>query len=185
LRAMFSGKTPSMEKVDLNDAAQEVITLSAGELHRGGALLRTKFSGELPLILADRVQLQQVILNLLLNAVDAIAKVDGRARTLLMQTDLQEDGAVKLTLRDSGTGLDTAAVEKLFQTFYTTKADGMGVGLSICRSIIESHGGRIWGNANEDGPGATFAFRLPADANPSPKLQRALPAAVLQCDPDI
>ena len=107
LRAMFTAKAPTMEKVDLNNAAREVITLSAGELQRGGALLQTKFADDLPLINADRVQLQQVILNLLLNAVEAMAKVEDRPRTLLVETDLQDEVGVKLTVRDSGTGVDT------------------------------------------------------------------------------
>jgi len=160
LRAMFAAKAPAMESFDLNDATREVITLSAGELKRGSALLHTKFADDLPLIRGDRVQLQQVVLNLLLNAIDAMAEVKARPRTLTIQTELQEDGDVNLRVRDSGTGIDAAAVDKLFQPFYTTKSNGMGVGLSICRSIIESHGGRLWANANENGPGATFCFCL-------------------------
>ncbi len=162
LRAMFSSKAPTLEEMDLNDAAREVLTLSAAELQRGGAILRTQFSDHLPRINADRVQLQQVILNLLLNGLDAMAKVQNRPRTLLVETDYQDGAGVRLAVRDSGTGVDSEVVEKLFQAFYTTKANGMGVGLSICRSIVESHGGRIWGNGNEDGPGATFTFCLPA-----------------------
>ena len=162
---MFTAKAPTMEAFDLNDAAREVITLSAGEIKRGRVLLQTKFADDLPLISADRVQMQQVILNLLLNAIDAMAEVGDRPRTLLVETDLQGAGGVKLSVRDSGTGVDTDTVEKLFQAFYTTKEHGMGVGLSICRSIIEGHGGHLWANANEDGPGATFAFELPCAAD--------------------
>ncbi|WP_195909457.1 trifunctional serine/threonine-protein kinase/ATP-binding protein/sensor histidine kinase [Rhizobium tubonense] len=162
LRAMFSAKAPAMENVDLNDAAKEVITLSAREVKNGGAVVQTKFADGLPPISADRVQLQQVILNLLLNAVDAMANVEDRPRTVVVETSLQGSGGIKLTVRDSGTGVDAKTVEKLFQAFYTTKANGMGVGLSICRSIIESHGGRLMATANEDGPGATFAFDLPS-----------------------
>jgi PAS domain S-box-containing protein len=161
LRAMFTAKAPTMEEVDLNNAAREVITLSAGELKKGRVLLQTKFADELPLIRADRVQMQQVILNLLLNAVDAMAKTEDRPRTLLVETNLQDTGGVKLAVRDSGAGVSADTIEKLFQAFYTTKEHGMGVGLSICRSIIEGHGGRLWASANEDGPGATFAFNLP------------------------
>ncbi len=165
LRAMFTAKAPTMEAFDLNDAAREVITLSAGEIKRGRVLLQTKFADDLPLISADRVQMQQVILNLLLNAIDAMAEVGDRPRTLLVETDLQGVGGVKLSVRDSGTGVDSDTVEKLFQAFYTTKEQGMGVGLSICRSIIEGHGGHLWANANEHGPGATFAFELPGAAD--------------------
>ncbi|MGJ7506571.1 AAA family ATPase [Variovorax sp. GT1P44] len=162
LRAMFSKTPPTKDKVDLNDAAREVIALSADELHRKRAFLQVDFAEELPLISADRVQLQQVILNLLLNAADAMAEVDDRPRTLLVKTMLDEDddGGVRLAVRDSGTGVDPRTVEKLFEAFYTTKAHGMGVGLSICRSIIESHDGRLWAMAN-DGPGATFSFCIP------------------------
>jgi C4-dicarboxylate-specific signal transduction histidine kinase len=160
LRAMFSKETPTTERVDLNDAAQEVITLSAGELQRSRVLLQTEFSADIPLVSADRVQLQQVILNLLLNAADAMSGVDNRPRKLLVQTQLLDDGRVKLAVRDSGTGVDPRTVEKLFEAFYTTKTDGMGVGLSICRSIIESHNGRLWAEPNDEF-GATFSFCVP------------------------
>jgi PAS domain S-box-containing protein len=159
IRAMFSKKAPTVEMVDLNAAAREVIALSSGELQRSRALLQTDFADDLPLVRADRVQLQQVILNLLLNAADAMAEIEDRPRTILVETDLG-DGGVRLAVRDSGTGVNPHAVEKLFETFYTTKAHGMGIGLSICRSIIENHEGRLWAQAN-DGPGATFGFCIP------------------------
>jgi PAS domain S-box-containing protein len=161
LRGMFAAKTPAMEEFDLNDAAREVITLSAGEIKKGRVLLQTKFSDDLPFVSADRVQMQQVILNLLLNAVDAMAEVADRPRALLVETDLQGADGVKLAVRDSGVGINADTIEKLFQAFYTTKEHGMGVGLSICRSIIEGLGGHLWANSNEDGPGATFTFSLP------------------------
>jgi signal transduction histidine kinase len=165
LRAMFSTKAPTIEAADFNDVAREVITLSAFELQRRGALLQTAFADDLPRVRVDRVQLQQVILNLLLNAADAMAEVDDRPRTLQVATGLREDGAVMLAVRDSGTGFDPQSVEKLFEAFYTTKPDGMGVGLSICRSIVEKHNGRLWAEANE-GPGATFSFYIPVAAEP-------------------
>ncbi len=160
LRAMFSTKAPTMERVDLNDAAREVIALSAAELKATGAIVETDLAHDLPAVRADRVQLQQVILNLLLNAADAMAEVDNRARKILLQTRLHDGADVELAVRDSGVGVDPHTVEKLFEAFHTTKAKGMGVGLSICRSIVESHGGRLWAAPN-DGPGATFSFRLP------------------------
>ena len=165
LRAMFSKNAPSMEPVDLNDAANEVIALSAGELQRSRALVQTEFAPNLPLVNADRVQLQQVILNLLLNAADAMAAVEDRPRTLLLKTSLEGHGSVKLAVRDCGTGVDPRAVDQLFDAFYTTKANGMGIGLSICRSIITSHEGSLWAEAN-DGPGATFSFSLPVSNPP-------------------
>ncbi len=165
LRTMFSKRPPSMEPVDLNDAAREVIALSAGELQKARIRLATEFAHDVPRVSADRIQLQQVILNLLLNATDAMAGIEDRARALLIKTDPHRDG-VKLAVRDSGTGVDPATVETLFEPFYTTKTSGMGVGLSICRSIIESYGGRLWAMAN-DGPGATFFFYLPSSAKVS------------------
>jgi PAS domain S-box-containing protein len=161
LRAMFSTKAPTMEMADLNEVAREVIALSMGELRRNGALLQTDFADKLPHVSVDRVQLQQVILNLLLNAADAMAGVEDRPRTLLVRTGLHDDGSVKLLVRDSGTGIDPATAGRLFDAFYTTKAKGMGVGLSISRSIIARHDGRLWAEANE-GPGATFSFCIPS-----------------------
>jgi len=160
LRAMFSTKTAAMEKADLNELAREVIALSMGELRRAGALLETDFADDLPQVKVDRVQLQQVILNLLLNAADAMSGIEDRPRTLLVRTGLDEAGMVKLLVRDSGTGIDPAIIERLFEAFYTTKAKGMGVGLSISRSIIARHGGRLWAEDNQ-GPGATFSFCIP------------------------
>ena len=165
LREMFSRKEPITGSFDLNDAARDVIAISAGELQRRGARLQTELADDLPSVRGDRVQLQQVILNLILNAADAVAEVEDRPRTLLVKTNLQDDGRVGLAVRDSGVGVDPDTVEKLFGAFYTTKADGMGVGLSICRSIIENHEGRLWGTPN-DGPGSTFGFSLPIAVGP-------------------
>ncbi len=161
LRGMFSNKPTAIEKVDLNDVANEVIALSASELQQRRALLQTDFQKDLPPVSGDRVQLQQVILNLLLNAADAMAGVLDRPRTLLVKTSLDNEGNVKLAVRDAGVGLNPQSIEKLFEAFYTTKAQGMGVGLSISRSIIQSHDGRLWAEPNK-GPGATFSFYIPA-----------------------
>jgi PAS domain S-box-containing protein len=161
LRAMFSTKASTMELADLNDVAREVIALSMGELRRAGALVQTDFADDLPHISVDRVQLQQVILNLLLNAGDAMAGVQDRPKTLLVKTLLDDDGNVMLVVRDSGTGVATGKIEQLFDAFYTTKPKGMGVGLSISRSIIARQEGRLWAEANE-GPGATFSFCIPS-----------------------
>jgi signal transduction histidine kinase/ligand-binding sensor domain-containing protein len=160
LRAMFAKKAPSTEMIDLNDAAREVVAMSSAELRQRGSVLQTDFSETLPAISGDRVQLQQVILNLLLNAADAMAGIEGRARTLRVQTEIQDSDSVKLFVRDSGIGLDPRAIEKLFEAFYTTKAHGLGIGLAISRSIIESHNGKLWAVPN-DGPGATFGFTIP------------------------
>jgi signal transduction histidine kinase len=150
-----------MESLDLSEATQEVVALSLNELRRNGVIVRTACSPELPPVHGDRVQLQQVMLNLLLNASEAMRGVDDRPRQLLIGTDLDEDGNVRLTVQDAGVGIQPNHVEKLFEAFYTTKTDGMGIGLSISRSIIERHRGRIWAIPNSRGPGATFSFAIP------------------------
>ena len=166
LRAMFSKSEPATEPIDLNNAARDVIALSTSELQRRRALLQTEFAEGLPAVNADRVQLQQVILNLMLNAADAMDGVHDRPRSLLVKTQLESGGGVRLEVRDEGAGFDPDAAEKLFEAFYTTKADGMGIGLSICRSIIGRHDGRLWATPN-DGPGATFSFSIPAAPEPA------------------
>jgi signal transduction histidine kinase len=118
------------------------------------------FADDLPPVIGDRVQLQQVILNLLRNALDAMSGVDDRPRELLIRTECDEGDRVRLSVKDAGIGFTRQAADKLFEAFFTTKSDGMGVGLSISRSIIEAHRGRLWATAN-DGPGATFAFSIP------------------------
>jgi PAS domain S-box-containing protein len=163
LRALFSRKDQTSEPVDLNEAAREVLTLSWTQLQKSHVVLRSDLAADLPPIVGDRVQLQQVILNLLLNAADAMSSVQDRPRGLLVRTEVDEGERVRLTVRDSGTGFDPQAADKLFDAFYTTKSGGMGIGLSVSRSIIESHGGRIWATGN-DGPGATFSFSLPCKA---------------------
>jgi PAS domain S-box-containing protein len=160
LRAMFQKQAPTLEMVDLNEAAQEVIALSAGEVQRSRAILRTEFAEQLPFVRADRVQLQQVILNLVLNAIEAVADVQDRARTITLRTYLYDGATVRLDVQDSGMGVPPEAMDRLFDAFYTTKVNGMGVGLSICRSIIENLEGRLW-VATEDRPGATFSFCIP------------------------
>ncbi len=160
LRALFSKKHTLAERVDLNDAAREVIALSLSELQRNRIILRCELAGDLPLFTGDRVQLQQVILNLLRNASDAMNIVRDRPRELLIRTERDKGDRVLLSVKDAGIGFDPQTADRLFETFYTTKNDGMGVGLCVSRSIIESHQGRIWATLN-DGPGATFSFSIP------------------------
>jgi PAS domain S-box-containing protein len=160
LRALFSKKESTTEPVDLNEAAQEVIALSLSELQRNRVILRPEFADDLPVVTGDRVQLQQVILNLLKNASDAMRAVNDRPRQLQIRTERGTDDQVRLTVQDAGVGLDPQAMDRLFQAFYTTKNDGMGIGLSVSRSIIERHHGRLWAEPN-DGPGATFSFSIP------------------------
>jgi len=160
LRALFSKKDATTEPVDLNEATREVITLLRSELQRSRVILQAELSDDLPSVIGDRVQLQQVILNLLRNASDAMNGVDDRPRQLVIRTARDEDDRVRLAVRDTGIGFDPQAVDRLFDAFYTTKNDGMGIGLSVSRSIIESHHGRLWAEPN-DGPGATFSFSIP------------------------
>ena len=159
LRALFGKKDAANESVELNEATREVIALSLSELQRNRIVLRSDLADDLPAVTGDRVQLQQVILNLLLNAMDAMSGVEERPKELVIKTE-RDKGGVRLTMQDSGMGFKPQDVDKLFGAFYTTKRSGMGIGLSVSRSIIESHHGRLWAAPN-DGPGATFAFSLP------------------------
>jgi C4-dicarboxylate-specific signal transduction histidine kinase len=164
LRALFGNKGTATEPVDLNEATREVLALLSNELHRGGVVVRAELAEELPTLTGDRVQLQQVILNLLLNGSEAMSGVGDRPRQLVIRTDRDEGESVRLRVQDAGVGFDPSNLERLFDAFYTTKADGMGIGLSVSRSIIESHRGRLWAEPN-DGPGATFSFLLPSAAS--------------------
>jgi len=159
LRALFSKKEAATELVDLNEATLEVIALSRSELERNRVITRTDLASDLPLITADRVQLQQVILNLIRNGSDAMSIVDDRPRELCLRTEHDGD-RVRVSVKDAGIGFEAQSLERLFQAFYTTKDDGMGIGLSVSRSIIENHGGRLWATPN-DGPGVTFSFSIP------------------------
>jgi PAS domain S-box-containing protein len=160
LRTLYSRKEPSPEAMDLNDAAREATALSLSEFERRGVLLRCEFADDLPPVAGDRVQLQQVILNLLRNARDAMSTIDGHPKELLIRTERDDGDQIRLSVKDSGVGLTAQAANKIFEAFYTTKSDGMGIGLSISRSIIEAHQGRIWATPN-DGPGCTFSFAIP------------------------
>ncbi|MEI9947475.1 MAG: ATP-binding protein [Pseudomonadota bacterium] len=160
LRALFNKKEPASEWVDLNEATREVIALSFEEIRKSRVIVRTELADDLQSVAADRVQLQQVVLNLLRNALDAMNAVDDRPRELLIRTEFAEGEWVQLSVKDAGVGFDPHTMEKLFDAFYSTKGGGMGVGLSVSRSIIESHQGRLWAALN-DGPGATFSFSVP------------------------
>jgi PAS domain S-box-containing protein len=166
LRALFSKKQLAAELVDLNEATREVLALLTSELQRARVVARASLADHLPPVSGDRVQLQQVILNLLLNASAAMSTVDERPRQLTIQTELEAGERVRLTVRDTGVGLDPLTVDRLFEPFFTTKTTGMGVGLSVSRSIVESHRGRLWAEPNA-GPGATFCFSLPCAPAPA------------------
>ena len=160
LRALFSKKEFTLAPLDLNEATQEVIALSVSDLQRNRVALRAELAEDLPPVIGDRVQLQQVILNLLRNASDAMAGIDERPRDLLIRTLREGDDHVCLSVQDTGIGVHPQDLQRLFEAFYTTKSGGMGIGLSVSRSIIERHHGRLWAEAN-NGPGATFSFSIP------------------------
>jgi signal transduction histidine kinase len=161
LRALFGKKEFRAESVDLNEAAQEVIALSQSKLQRGQVVLQTDLANNLPFVHGDRVQLQQVILNLLLNAADAMSDLDG-PRQLTISSRMDGADKVQLSVSDVGVGFALGEAKKLFDAFYTTKRNGMGIGLSVSRSIIDRHHGRLWAVPNE-GPGAIFSFSIPVD----------------------
>jgi PAS domain S-box-containing protein len=161
LRSLFSRKEVSTEPVHINEIAREVLALLLSELQQNRVVLQPEFADGLPRVKADRVQIQQVVLNLLRNASDAMSSVDDRPRQLLLKTELDCE-RVRVSVQDSGGGFDATVADRLFESFYTTKPDGMGIGLSVSRSIIEAHGGRLWATVN-DGPGATFAFSIPCE----------------------
>jgi PAS domain S-box-containing protein len=160
LRALYIKKEAAIESVDLNEATREVIALSLSELQRGRVILRSELAQDLPLVTGDRVQLQQVVLNLLRNASDAMSTIDDRPRDLLIRTEPDDNDRVRLSVSDVGIGFEPQVAGKVFEAFYTTKDEGMGIGLSVSRSIIERHHGRLWATPN-NGPGVTFSFSIP------------------------
>ena len=160
LRSLFKRKEFVAEIIDLNEAAREVIALSSSELRRNRVALQLEFADCLPPVNGDRVQLQQVIINLLRNAMDAMREIEDRPRQLLIRTERDGDKNVRLIVQDTGVGFAPDTADRLFESFYSTKNDGMGIGLAISRSIIEAHRGRIWATLNR-GPGSTFLFSLP------------------------
>jgi signal transduction histidine kinase len=160
IRALIRNAPPQMVSLEINEAILEVIALTRSETVKNSVSLQTRLAAGLPLIQGDRVQLQQVILNLIMNAVEAMSSVRDGARELLICTDRDASNGVLVSLRDSGPGLEPASLERLLNAFYTTKSNGMGMGLSICRLIIEAHGGQIWAAANRP-RGAVFQFTLP------------------------
>jgi signal transduction histidine kinase len=151
---------PRMERFDINQAVIDVIALAQGAIGRNGVSVHTRFAGGLPHVQADRVQVQQVVLNLILNAVEAMSLVKKGPRDLAITTDQAKIGGVLVAVRDSGPGIDPKYLDRVFDAFYTTKSSGVGMGLSICRSIIDAHGGQLGVDANTP-QGAVFRFTLP------------------------
>jgi len=151
---------PRKERLELDDAIGDVIALVRGEMAKHRVSIRTQLAERLPPIEGDRVQLQQVMMNLILNAIEAMAGVGAEVRELVIATESSPEG-LRVTVGDSGPGIAPEDRERVFQSFYSTKSSGVGIGLSICRSIIDAHGGRLWADAHEPGGGAAFRFTLP------------------------
>jgi len=164
MRSLFKKTGTAKDQLDLNEVIEEVVILTESEARRNQVVWRNELAADLPPVLGDRVQLQQVLVNLILNAIEAMASVEDRERVLLVKTQPDEASQVRVTVQDSGTGFDPQNAERIFNAFHTTKAGGMGMGLSISRSIVESHGGRLWARLN-DGPGATFQFTIIGTVN--------------------
>lgn len=160
IRALSRKTETEKERIDMNEAIEDVVVLAQGPLRTNRVAIQTKLAPDLAPVLGDRVQLQQVVLNLIMNAIEAMRAVEDRPRELAITSRLAEDDGVCVAVQDSGIGLDAKSMEKIFDAFYTTKREGMGMGLSISRSIVSNHGGRLWATPN-DGPGATFQFTVP------------------------
>ena len=162
IRDLAKNVTPEMAGLDINEVIEDAILLVQRQALGHRATLQSDLATGLPEVFGDRVQLQQVIINLLINGLEAMAAVTGRTRELVVQSRLAEGDQVLVAVRDAGVGIAPEMADKLFDAFYTTKPDGMGMGLSICRSIVQAHGGRIWAG-NNDGPGLTIQFTVPQD----------------------
>jgi signal transduction histidine kinase len=161
IRGLIKKAPPRRDPLDINQAIVDATTLTRSELLRHRIALQIQPAQELPVVQADRIQLQQVLLNLIINAVEAMSAVNEGPRELLISSASNAVDSVLVAVRDSGPGLTSESFDRLFQAFHTTKPDGMGMGLSICRSIVEAHGGRVWATANAP-RGAVFQFTLPA-----------------------
>ena len=160
IRQLATKSVPRKAALDVNDVVRDVIPLVRAALLRHEVSLRLDLASALPPVVADRVQLQQVILNLVMNAIEAMGSVTGRSRELIIRAEPHDRNHVRVTVQDTGVGIDPNTVDKLFGAFFTTKPGGMGMGLSISRSIVEAHGGRLWATSNEM-HGATFGVELP------------------------
>jgi C4-dicarboxylate-specific signal transduction histidine kinase len=162
IRSLARKADNERELLDLNEIIREILTLVDGELRQNSVTLRTDFDPTLPRIFGDRVQLQQVAVNLIVNGVESISTLTQGARELVIQTSLSDGEEVHVAIQDSGVGLPEQDLQTIFEPFYTTKSQGMGIGLSISRSIIQAHSGRLWAERNKDASGLTVHFTLPA-----------------------
>jgi signal transduction histidine kinase len=160
VRALAKKTDTTIGRLDMNEMIREVVSLALDEVQRNGAAVRVDLADDLSPVLGDRVQLQQVVLNLIMNGIEAMSSIRGRPRELSISTRNVEADQVRVTIQDSGLGLKPEDMDRIFASFYTTKPAGLGLGLSISRSIVQNHGGRLWATAN-DGPGTTFHFTVP------------------------
>ena len=165
IRALISRQAPQTEWVDINEPIRDVVALAQQELRRNGVVLQTMLANDLPRVRGDKIQLQQVLLNLIANGIESFSGPADRAREMVVGSAKDGASGVRVTVRDNGAGLDAESAERLFDAFYTTKIGGIGMGLAISRSIVESHGGRIWATSNSP-RGAVFEFTLPGGAAP-------------------
>ena len=164
IRAVARKSAPEMTRFDINAAITDVLALTRSELQRHNVSLETELSGGLEPILGDRSQIQQVLLNLIVNGIEAMTSGVHDPRTLRLSSQMAGPGNVLIAVADTGTGLDRTKADHIFDAFFTTKPEGIGMGLSICRSIVEAHGGRLWA-ASTSPRGSTFQFTVPAAAN--------------------
>jgi C4-dicarboxylate-specific signal transduction histidine kinase len=160
LRALARKSGPQLTRLDIDDVIGQVLAISRGELLRHNVVLRIELASGARPVLGDRVQLQQVLLNLIMNGVEAMSGVTERTRELSVSSTLAEPSGVLIAIKDTGPGLDPAVADRMFQPFFTTKPDGLGMGLAICRSIVEAHGGRLWVSPREP-HGADVRFTVP------------------------
>ena len=183
IRDLIKRAPPRKDRLEINGAIRDVIELTRGEAVKNGVSVRTELADALPLIEGDRVELQQVILNLIMNAIEAMSGTSDGSRELIISTGKAESGGALVAVRDSGPGLAPATLEHIFDAFYTTKPNGMGMGLSISHSIIKAHGGRLWAEANVP-RGAVFQFTLPGADREFTNFSRTAPPAgpVTPCD---
>jgi C4-dicarboxylate-specific signal transduction histidine kinase len=166
IRSLITKATPEKSKVQINQVIEQTAALAEGQAARNQVVIKLELSPDLPVVFGDSIQFQQVILNLVVNGIEAMTCITDRPRILTLRTEPEDKGQVRVSVQDSGVGLNEEVMRRLFEPFFTTRAKGMGMGLSISRSIIEAHGGRLWAEPNGSG-GASFQFTLPSEDGPA------------------
>ena len=165
IRSLINKATPERKRVQINEIIEEAVALADGEALRDSVSLMIELTSNLPVVLGDRIQLQQVILNLMMNGIEAMTGVTDRPRRLLIRSRRQDANQVRVSIQDCGTGMNAEVMARLFEPFFTTRPKGTGMGLPISRSIIEAHGGRLWAESTVS-QGSTFQFTLPSEGGP-------------------